>query len=119
MDFRIELQCNKIFAICRDVLAADMLVFLARDSELAGIVAQYLEFRGNLNLDNSTQIGEMKPRLEMIRSTRRGFPIFGCALKDHISWFNLESGIAYPLQLCISKLIELGQYFIGTKALNA
>jgi len=92
----------------RDNLASDMLVFLARDDELAGLVAQYLEYRSKLNTDNTTQLELMQPRLVSIRATRRGFPIFGSDLREHLDSFGLESGVAYPLQLCVSKLIQLG-----------
>jgi len=92
----------------RDTLAADMLIFLSRDSELAGLVGQYLDFRLTLHQDNAAQLAALKPQLDTIRSTRRGFPIFGSSLRDHIASFGLDSGIAYPLQLCVTKLIELG-----------
>ena len=59
--------------------------------------------------DNAAQLAALKPQLDTIRSTRRGFPIFGSSLRDHIASFGLDSGIAYPLQLCVTKLIELGR----------
>lgn len=92
----------------RDNLAADMLVFLSRDNELTALVAQYLDLRLKLHKDNTSQFMMLSPKFLEIRSSRRGFPIFGTDLQNHIESFGMENGVAFPLQLCVSKLINLG-----------
>ena len=69
----------------------------------------YIFLTATLVQDNAAQLAALKPQLDTIRSTRRGFPIFGSGLREHIASFGLDSGIAYPIQLCVTKLIELGK----------
>eukprot|EP00088_Acartia_fossae_P016842 TRINITY_DN1948_c0_g1_i17.p1 TRINITY_DN1948_c0_g1~~TRINITY_DN1948_c0_g1_i17.p1 ORF type:complete len:878 (+),score=255.73 TRINITY_DN1948_c0_g1_i17:200-2833(+) len=92
----------------RDGLAADMLSFLSRDNEIAGLLSNYIDYRLQLQQENCQRLEEAKPRLDTLRALRKGFPIFGTPLQDHIRDLGLESGIAFPIQLCCTKLLELG-----------
>ena len=49
-----------------------------------------------------------QPKVEDILNTKRGFPIFGSSLSFHLASFPLPSGIAYPIQLCVTRLVMLG-----------
>jgi len=92
----------------RDGLAADMLSFLSRDNEMAGLLSNFVGFRLHQLKESYVKLEETQPKLETLRSSRKGYPIFGTSLQDHIRDLGLESGIAFPLQLCCVKLLELG-----------
>ena len=49
------------------------------------------------------QVRGVQPRVDEILSSRRGYPIFGTSLHTHLESFAIDSGIAYPLQLCINR----------------
>ena len=49
-----------------------------------------------------------QPKVDSILHTKRGFPVFGSSLASHLSSFLLPSGIAYPIQLCVTRLVALG-----------
>ena len=49
-----------------------------------------------------------QPKVDTILLTKRGFPLFGCSLASHLASFSLPSGIAFPLQLCVTRLVILG-----------
>ena len=40
--------------------------------------------------------------------SKRGFPIIGSSLYSHLVSFHMPSGIAYPIQLCVTRLLMLG-----------
>ena len=54
------------------------------------------------------QVRVTQPKVDTILLTKRGFPIFGCSLSSHLASFPLPSGIAYPIQLCVTRLGMLG-----------
>jgi len=54
------------------------------------------------------QIQMTQPKVDSILHLKRGYPIWGSNLSTHLSSFNLPSGIAYPIQVCVSRLAELG-----------
>jgi len=94
--------------LARDQLATDMMSFMAKDRELAELVAKYLDFKREYHSSIAEQVLLTQPRVDSVLLTKRGFPIFGTSLADHLESFNLVSGIAFPLQLCITRLVELG-----------
>ena len=49
------------------------------------------------------QVRGVQPKVDEILSSRRGYPIFGTSLHTHLESFAIDSGIAYPLQLCINR----------------
>ena len=94
--------------IARDTLATDMMVFLAKDAQLAGVVSKFLDYKLEYHTSLADQVKMMQPKLDSILDSRRGYPIFGSSLANHLSSFNLPSGIAFPIQLCVSRLMNLG-----------
>jgi len=92
----------------RDSLATDMMSFLAKDAELAGLIAKFLNFKLELHSSIAEQVLVTQPKVETILRSKRGFPIFGSSLSSHLASFPLPSGIAYPIQLCVTRLVMLG-----------
>jgi len=100
MDRRVE--------IARDTLATDMMAFLAKDAELAGMIAKFLDYKLEYHTSLADQVKMLQPKVDSILDSKRGYPIFGSSLSSHLSSFNLPSGIAFPIQVCVNKLISLG-----------
>ena len=100
MDRRVEMA--------RDTLATDMLTFLAKDAELAGMIAKFLDYKLEYHTSLVDQMKLTQPKVDSILDVKRGYPIWGSSLISHLSSFNLPSGIAYPLQVCVSRLAALG-----------
>lgn len=100
MDRRVEMA--------RDTLATDMMAFLAKDTELAAIISKFLDYKLEYHSSLVDQIQMTQPKVDSILHLKRGYPIWGSNLSTHLSSFNLPSGIAYPIQVCVSRLAELG-----------
>ena len=100
MDRRVEMA--------RDTLATDMMAFLAKDTELAANIAKFLDYKLEYHTSLVDQMQMTQPKVDSILDLRRGYPIWGSNLSSHLSSFNLPSGIAYPIQVCVSRLVELG-----------
>lgn len=92
----------------RDLLATDMMAFLAKDVELAGLISKFLNFKLDYHSSIAEQVSLTQPKVDSILHTKRGFPVFGSSLASHLSSFLLPSGIAYPIQLCVTRLVALG-----------
>jgi len=92
----------------RDLLATDMMSFMAKDAELANLIAKYLDFKREYHTSIAEQVMLAQPKVDSVLLTKRGFPIFGTSIADHLEGFSLTSGIAFPLQLCATRLVELG-----------
>jgi len=92
----------------RDTLATDMMSFVAKDADLAGLIAKYLQYKREYHSSMVDQVLLTEPRVESVLLTKRGFPIFGTGLRDHLESFSISSGIAFPIQLCVTRLMELG-----------
>ena len=100
MDRRVEMA--------RDTLATDMMAFLAKDTELAANIAKFLDYKLEYHTSLVDQMQMTQPKVDSILDLRRGYPIWGSNLSSHLSSFNLPSGIAFPIQVCVSRLVELG-----------
>ena len=85
--------------IARDTLATDMMSFLAKDAELAGIMAKFLDYKLEYHTSLADQVKMMQPKLDSILESKRGYPIFGTSLALHLSSFHIPSGIAFPIQV--------------------
>ena len=59
-------------------------------------------------LASTKQVRLTQPKVETILRSKRGFPVFGSSLSSHLASFPLPSGIAYPMQLCVTRLVMLG-----------
>jgi len=94
--------------MARDSLATDMMTFLARDVELAGMVGKFLDHKLEYHQSLTEQVRYTQPKIDSILESKRGYPLFGCSLSTHLSTFNLPSGLAWPLQACVSRLVSLG-----------
>eukprot|EP00092_Neocalanus_flemingeri_P030479 GFUD01033086.1.p1 GENE.GFUD01033086.1~~GFUD01033086.1.p1 ORF type:complete len:647 (-),score=306.09 GFUD01033086.1:446-2386(-) len=92
----------------RDLLATDMMAFMSKDAELAKLIAKFLDFKLDYHSSIADQVLLTQPKVDAILLTKRGFPIFGSSLASHLASFPLHSGIAFPLQLCITRLVRLG-----------
>jgi len=103
----------------RDTLATDMMTFVAKDADLAGLIAKYLQYKREYHSSMVDQVLLMEPRVESVLLTKRGFPIFGSGLRDHLESFSISSGIAFPIQLCVTRLMELGLEEEGLFRLSA
>ena len=51
------------------------------------------------------QVRFTQPKIDTIIDSRRGYPVFGSPLSSHLNTFNLPSGIAWPVQSCVTKLV--------------
>ena len=100
MDRRVEMA--------RDTLATDMMSFLAKDTELAAMISKFLDYKLEYHKSLVEQMQMTQPKVDSILDLKRGYPIWGSDLSSHLSSFNLPSGIAYPIQVCVSRLVELG-----------
>jgi len=94
--------------MARDTLATDMMTFLAKDAELAGMIAKFLDFKLEYHTSLADQVKLLQPKIDSVLDSKRGYPIFKSSLSSHISCFKLPSGIAFPIQVCVSRLIALG-----------
>ena len=61
-----------------------------------------------MTTDRLLQVRFTQPKLDQILDSKRGYPVFGSSLSSHLSNFHLPSGIAWPLQVCVSRLVNLG-----------
>ena len=61
-----------------------------------------------MTTDRLLQVRFTQPKLDQILDSKRGYPVFGSSLSSHLSNFHLPSGIAWPLQVCVSRLVTLG-----------
>ena len=80
----------------RDSLATDMMSFLAKDAELGGLFAKFLNFNLEFHSFIAEQVRLTQPKVETILWFQRGFPIFGSSLSSYLASFPLPSGIATP-----------------------
>jgi len=103
----------------RDTLATDMMTFVAKDADLAGLIAKYLQYKREYHSSMVDQVLLTEPRVESVLLTKRGFPIFGSGLRDHLESFSIASGIAFPIQLCVTRLMDLGLEEEGLFRLSA
>jgi len=92
----------------RDLLATDMMIFMSKDAELANLISKFLDFKLDYHSSIAEQVRLTQPKVDTILLTKRGFPLFGCSLASHLANFSLPSGIAFPLQLCVTRLVILG-----------
>jgi len=103
----------------RDMLATDMMTFVAKDAELGGLIGKYLQYKREYHSSMVDQVLLTEPRVDTVLLSKRGFPIFGTSLSQHLHCFNIASGIAYPIQLCITRLVDLGLEEEGLFRLSA
>ena len=85
--------------MARDSLATDMMTFLAKDAELAGMIGKFLDHKLEYHKSLTDQVRFTQPKIDTIIDSKRGYPVFGSALSSHLNTFNLPSGIAWPLQV--------------------
>lgn len=111
---RVERLCEELDDVsrkveqARDQLSTTMMTFMSREVELASLMSKYLSYKCEYHQAVADQVRGVQPRVDEILSSRRGYPIFGTSLHTHLESFAIDSGIAYPLQLCINRLMELG-----------
>lgn len=85
--------------MARDTLATDMMTFLAKDAELAGMIAKFLDFKLEYHTSLADQVKLLQPKIDSVLDSKRGYPIFKSSLSSHLSCFKLPSGIAFPIQV--------------------
>ncbi|CAH0388088.1 unnamed protein product [Bemisia tabaci] len=91
---------------CRDLLASEMFQLIAREAELAKTILEFVKIQKHYHETALATLDEMIPELENTISGSCIKPVFGCALEEHLRV--TERKIAYPIELCVCALLELG-----------
>ncbi|XP_022911194.1 rho GTPase-activating protein 92B-like [Onthophagus taurus] len=90
----------------RDALAAEMFTVLKRENELCQYILQLLKLQRAYHESALKNLNGIIPELEKKIGDSRIKPIFGTSLEEHLRVTNRR--IAYPLEICICALSEIG-----------
>lgn len=91
---------------CRDNLAAEMYSLIAREAEIAKIVVDFLTFQKHYHFEVYSILNELISNVDVSLTSSVHKPAYGQSLEDHLS--SSQRSIAYPMELCVCGLLELG-----------
>uniref|UniRef100_A0A0P4VP04 Putative rho gtpase-activating protein 17 n=1 Tax=Rhodnius neglectus TaxID=72488 RepID=A0A0P4VP04_9HEMI len=91
---------------CRDALACEMLQLISRESELASTILEYAKLQRNYHVTAVAILDEIIPEMESRIYESNLKPVFGRPLEEHLRVTGRK--IAYPIELCVCGLLELG-----------
>lgn len=91
---------------CRDALACEMLQLIARESELSMTILEYARLQKNYHQTAVAILDEIIPEMEAAIGESFVRPVFGKPLEEHLRVTSRK--IAYPIELCVCGLLELG-----------
>lgn len=90
----------------QDNLAAEMYALLARESEIAKLVVNLLNYQKEYHKSIFDILNELIPNVDTAISQSIHKPVYGVDLSDHLN--TTKRKIAYPIELCICGLLETG-----------
>ncbi|XP_066908597.1 rho GTPase-activating protein 44 [Halyomorpha halys] len=91
---------------CRDALACEMLQLIAREADLSSTFLEYARLQKNYHITATKILDEIIPEMEEAINESYMRPVFGRPLEDHLRVTSRK--IAYPIELCVCGLLELG-----------
>lgn len=90
----------------RDILAVEMFSLLRRENEISSYLLQILKMQRSYHESALKTLADIIPKLEKHIDDSEVKPIFGCDLREHLKVSKRK--LAYPLELCVVSLMELG-----------
>ncbi|XP_044750747.1 SH3 domain-binding protein 1-like [Coccinella septempunctata] len=96
---------------CRDALAIEMFNLLAKENEFASYILQLLKLQRGYHESALNNLQNVIPVLEKKIGHSSVKRVFGIPLKEHLSVTGKR--IAYPLEICVTSLMEIGMYEEG------
>uniref|UniRef100_A0A0A9W8R3 Rho GTPase-activating protein 17 n=1 Tax=Lygus hesperus TaxID=30085 RepID=A0A0A9W8R3_LYGHE len=90
---------------CRDALACEMLQLISREAELSSLILDYARIQRNHHVTAIAILDEIIPEMTHISESAMK-PVFGKPLEEHLRVTGRK--IAYPIELCVCGLLELG-----------
>lgn len=91
---------------CRDLLACEMFQLISKEADIAATVLEYAKLQRAYHQTALATLDEMIPELESSIADSSMKPVFGVPLEEHLRV--TERKIAYPIELCVCALNELG-----------
>ncbi|XP_050542603.1 rho GTPase-activating protein 44-like [Daktulosphaira vitifoliae] len=91
---------------CRDSLASEIFQLIARESELSSVLMEFVKHQRSFHQTALAVLDQIVPELETVIDKSPTKPVFGQKLEDHLRITGRR--IAYPIELCICALLELG-----------
>lgn len=101
----LEESANKVDA-ARDSLAADMFTLVAKETQLAHTLLQYVKLQRAYHESALHFLQDTVPELERIINNSAVKPVFGYPLEEHLRVTGRT--IALPIEICVCMLHELG-----------
>lgn len=96
---------------CRDVLAVEMFNLLAKENEFASYILQLLKLQRGYHESALNNLQSIIPMLEKKIGHSCVKRVFGIPLKEHLAVTGKY--VAYPLEICIAALTEIGMFEEG------
>lgn len=96
---------------CRDALAIEMFNLLSRENEFASYILQLLKLQRGYHESALNNLQTIIPQLEQRIGHSNIKRVFGIPLQEHLSVTGKH--IAYPLEICVQALTEIGMYEEG------
>ncbi|KAK6624102.1 hypothetical protein RUM44_010960 [Polyplax serrata] len=90
----------------RDVLASEMFHLASRESELCYTILQYYKFQKRYHEYTLGILDKLIPELETEICSSKIKPVYGVDLEEHLQVTGRK--IAFPVELCVCALLELG-----------
>ncbi|XP_059045364.1 rho GTPase-activating protein 44-like [Achroia grisella] len=90
----------------RDALATDMFALVAKETQLAHTLLQYIKLQRAYHESALHSLQDTVPELERVINDNALKPVFGYPLEEHLRVAGRT--IAFPIELCVCTLYELG-----------
>lgn len=98
----IELKVEQ----CKDSLASEIFQLISREAELSSVLIELIKHQRSYHQTALAVLDEIVPELETVVDSNPSKPVFGQKLEDHLRV--TKRRIAYPIELCICALLEMG-----------
>ncbi|KAL3285307.1 hypothetical protein HHI36_019416 [Cryptolaemus montrouzieri] len=96
---------------CRDTVAMEMFNLLAKENEFASYILQLLKLQRGYHESALNNLQTIIPQLERKIGHSSVKRVFGIPLQEHLAVTGKR--IAYPLEICVTALSEIGMYEEG------
>ncbi|XP_077293694.1 uncharacterized protein LOC143916453 [Arctopsyche grandis] len=90
----------------RDALASEMFTLLSKEMQFSNSVLQYLKLQRGYHESALRILKEIIPQVETNINDSKSKPVFGYPIEEHLRV--IGQPIAFPLELCVCLLHELG-----------
>ncbi|KAG8236563.1 hypothetical protein J437_LFUL017019 [Ladona fulva] len=91
---------------CRDMLATEMFALISKEAHLSNLIVEFAKIQRAYHENALNILGKVLPDLENCIRDSSVKPVYGQALEEHLRVTGRK--IAYPIELCVCALLELG-----------